>query len=196
MYRLTLEEGIALLCGKTTVSNYRVEAATVRHSLCKIVLELVVLHPIEGILESQINAYFHDSLRGHCDDPNVQARQAKDLKELCSQNSAITKNVIGSILRFLCNENFIGAEKTKKLSLQQHKTVEMNAESKQMLFDWRFKATRLGIATIHSAMSCYQVLNECHENLFCILYQYEKQVTNIFSWFIFDCVGSPSETTP
>lgn len=83
-----------------------------------------------------------------------------------SQNTAV-EALVGRALRFLCSQNFIVSE---RVPVAVHANalgprdaggtdaaVASEPSSSVPGFRWRFKATRLGVATLHSAMDCQTV---------------------------------------
>lgn len=143
--RLSVSDGVSLLCGHPKqIASFFTNPQFLRRA----VLELVALQPQKGVWEANLwkiceMSYF------------VHAMQNQDS---VNPFGNVRKTVTDS-LRFLCDANFILAEKCKRNnSSNVHHGGQVGPSKESVTFEWKFKPTRLGTATLHCAMDCIKVM--------------------------------------
>jgi len=168
--RLTVSEGAALLSGPLAMKcdcSFR-EPEILR----RVLLELIVLHPKGGRLESQLRSFmtktfFFRSLTGGSNHGSLQRDHYKEVdcfgKLWCAGEENVLSTISGLVkdaLKFLISENFITSERSHKENApgkDNRSMPDADAVGKTKADVWRFRATRLGIATVHSALECETV---------------------------------------
>eukprot|EP00750_Incisomonas_marina_P011072 INCI16337.1.p1 GENE.INCI16337.1~~INCI16337.1.p1 ORF type:complete len:642 (+),score=110.83 INCI16337.1:153-2078(+) len=143
--RLSVEEGTALLTGELQSLRSSFDEFDV---MCRALLELIVLHPMVGRFERDLQRFVASTFFGFTVH-RAGASQAKAVHGL-----------VGRTLRFLCVHNFVVSERVPGIANAENAAIasERLNLAKGPVFRWRFKATRLGVATLHSAMDCQTAL--------------------------------------